>query len=185
MSIKKPGGANNPNSNSNIDQNPLDAIMENSSANGKVSNNNLIFQQNDRVQDQEMQDESKKEEYDLGNSKMSRSSSNPAYGSAQSRPSSYLQNTESKIKILESKSNKTLKVAWNPSNHLLAFGGDNESSSLWNLDDNVSHAQLVSVLPHVTPDLLSSSLTQNTTTINSIDWKPDGNNLITGASDGI
>jgi hypothetical protein len=49
-----------------------------------------------------------------------------AHGAMHSRPCTYLKDSGSKIKILESKSDKTLKVAWNPTNHTLAFGGDNE-----------------------------------------------------------
>ena len=49
-----------------------------------------------------------------------------AHGTLHSRPCTYLKDSGSKIKILESKSDKTLKVSWNPTNHTLAFGGDNE-----------------------------------------------------------
>jgi hypothetical protein len=38
----------------------------------------------------------------------------------------YLQDSASKIKILESQSDKSLRVAWSPKNHKLVFGGDKE-----------------------------------------------------------
>ena len=132
-----------------------------------------------------MEDESKKEEYDPNDSKMSKTKGSTNYGNSQSRPSSYLQDSGSKVKILESKSNKTLKVAWNPKNHNLVFGGDNEYGSLWNLDDNVSEAQLIKLLPHIARDPGSNSSPESKTTINSIDWNREGTKFITGASDGI
>jgi len=79
-----------------------------------------------------MQDEAKNQDNAPSDLKVPRSNDKDGYGSSKLHPSSYLQNSESKIKILESQSNKTLKVSWNPKNHMLAFGGDNQYSSLWN-----------------------------------------------------
>lgn len=74
-----------------------------------------------------MEDESKNEHgYDMPESVMSKSKGMASHGASYSRQSTFLQDSGSKIKILESSSDKTLKVAWNPKNHLLAFGGDKE-----------------------------------------------------------
>mmetsp|Transcript_5004 Transcript_5004/g.4795 ORF Transcript_5004/g.4795 Transcript_5004/m.4795 type:complete len:123 (-) Transcript_5004:938-1306(-) len=121
-----------------------------------------------------MEDESRKEEFDPTHPKMATGRPGGVYGAAPVRKSSFLENSESKIKILESKSNKTLKVAWNPKNHMLVFGGDNEYSSLWNMSENVVTSEEISSLPHVAPELPNKSMMHTTTTINSIDWRPDG-----------
>jgi WD40 repeat protein len=133
-----------------------------------------------------MEDESKNEHgYDMQESVMSKSKGIPAHGASYPRQSTFLQDSGSKIKILESSSTKTLKVAWNPKNHLLAFGGDKESAYLWDMDDNLENAERVNTLPHITPDTSTSSMTPEKTIITSIDWKPDGNMFITAATDGI
>ena len=73
-----------------------------------------------------MKDEAKQEYiYDQEGS-MAKNKGLAAHGALHSRPSTYLKDNGSKIKILDSKSDKTLKVSWNPTNHTLAFGGDNE-----------------------------------------------------------
>ena len=132
-----------------------------------------------------MEDEAKKEEYEPNDSKMSQSKGSTVYGSSHSRPSNYLQDSDSKVKILQSKSNKTLKVAWNPKNNKLVYGGDNGYASLYNFDNNVSEGQLVNNLPHISMEVNSGSPSNSSTAINSIDWNHDGTKFITGASDGI
>lgn len=133
-----------------------------------------------------MQDESKKEsQYDMQDSLMSKSKGVTGLGNNYSRQSVFLQNTGSKIKILESVSDKTLKCAWNPKNHLLAFGGDNQAAYLWNMDDNIENAEMLDNLPHIKPDASSNSIYPEKTMITALDWKPDGSMFITAASDGI
>ncbi|CAI2364332.1 unnamed protein product [Moneuplotes crassus] len=158
-----------------LGQNPIEGILNNSEGNTKKSND----------QDQEMEDDSKKQELKPPDSKMALNNQDSVYGATHLQKSSFLQNYESRVRILVTKSTKTLKVAWNPKRHMLAFGGDNEFSSLWNIGDNVSEAEEISTLPHVAPDLPSMAMMHTLTTINSIDWKPDGNSFITGSSDGI
>lgn len=128
-----------------------------------------------------MEDESKKEEDDS----MRGNTSAAVYGASKGAKESNLQTTGSKIKILESKSNQTLRIAWNPKNHMLAFGGDKGYSALWDMKDDLAEAEEISALPHVAPEPLSKSLADHATTIFSIDWKPDGTSFITGANDGI
>lgn len=132
-----------------------------------------------------MQDESKKEEYPTTGSQTAKGKPGNVYGASNTRKSSFLQNSESKIKILESESNKTLKVSWNPKNHMLAFGGDNGYSALWNISESINTAALINDLPHIMPDQPKDSLPLDKTIINSIDWKPDGSGFVTGSNDGI
>jgi transducin (beta)-like 1 len=132
-----------------------------------------------------MRDESKHDHLYDQDGLMAKNKGLSAHGALHSRPCTYLKDSGSKIKILESKSDKTLKVSWNPTNHTLAFGGDNEWAYLWDLDDNIENAQLINTLPHITPDPAMSSSNHMNTMITAIDWKPDGSMFVTAASDGI
>ena len=105
--------------------------------------------------------------------------------SFKSKETYFLQNRGTKMKILESTSDKTLKVWWNPKNHYLAFGGDKESAFLWNMAESFDNSLWIESLPHVSTDPSLNSIMHGKVTISSIDWKPDGNMLITAASDGI
>lgn len=128
-----------------------------------------------------MQDESKNN-FDAQDSSMAKSKGMAGHGSY-SRQSTFLQNNGAKVKILESDSDKTLKVAWNPKNHLLSFGGDNECAYLWDMDDNIANAKRVNSLPHLFD--FSNSILQEKAMITAIDWNPDGTMFTTAATDGI
>lgn len=83
-----------------------------------------------------MQDESKGN-YDMMYHSMAKSKGSSAADESIlqqsiSRQSSLLQNNGNKTRVFESISDRTLKVAWNPKNHCLAFGGDKEVGYLWN-----------------------------------------------------
>ena len=79
--------------------------------------------------DKEMQDESKQDMgYDMQDSSMAKGKGASSLGKSYERQSTFFQNSGSKIKVLESASDKTLKCAWNPKSHLLAFGGDKETA---------------------------------------------------------
>jgi len=132
-----------------------------------------------------MEDESKKEEYDPSDSNMAKNRGSGVYGANDSHGNDILRDNDTKLKILESKSNKTLKVAWNPKNHKLVYGGDNGYATLWDIGNNVSEAQHIKQLPHISREPASGASQNSTTTINSIDWNNDGTKFITGASDGI
>lgn len=70
--------------------------------------------------DKEMEEEKNtNRDYDMHDSSMMKSKGgsdvrNQNISSSYSRQSTFLQNNGSKIKILESYSEKTLKIAWNP-----------------------------------------------------------------------
>lgn len=133
-----------------------------------------------------MQDESKQEmPYDMHDSTMAKGKGVSGLGSSYARQSTFLQNSGSKIKILESSSDKILKCAWNPKSHLLAFGGDKETAWLWNMTDDIENAELVDNLPHIKPDGSNNSIVPEKTMITALDWNPEGNMFITAASDGI
>ena len=178
MSVKKPGGPNQ-----GMSQNPLDSIM-NADPEFKV-NGSSKFQANANL-DKEMQDESKNDQ-DSGmpDAGMMKSKGDLAHGVAHARQSTFLQDSGSKIKLLESTSDTTLKVAWNPKNHMLAFGGDKEGAFLWDMDENLENAQKINSLPHMKPEFAASPTTFDPLMVTTLDWKPDGKMFVTGASDGI
>lgn len=100
-----------------------------------------------------MQDESKGNNYGMQDSVMSKGKGGVAAESgigrtSFSRPSTLLQNNGNKMKVLESHSNKTLKVSWNPKNNILAYGGNNEMASLWDMKEDLSNSTFISNLPH-------------------------------------
>lgn len=137
-----------------------------------------------------MQDESKGNNYGMPDVSMSKGkggiTSDSGIGrSSFSRPSTLLQNNGNKVKVLESSSNKTLKVAWNPKNNMLAYGGDNEMASLWDIRDDLSNSVKISSLPHSIPDPQRTSAMYESITVTSMDWSPDGTMLITSSTDGL
>lgn len=73
-----------------------------------------------------MQDESKHSDPYGSHGGMAKNKGSIPHGSLHNRPVTFLQDSASKIKILESKSDKSLRVAWSPKNHKLVFGGDKE-----------------------------------------------------------
>lgn len=136
-----------------------------------------------------MQDESKGN-YDMQSSLMSKSKDNAISDSVMqhtpfSRQVSLLQDNGNKIRILQSESERTMKVSWNPKNHLLAFGGDKELGYLWNLDEDLESAKKVSVLPHSLPDFAKTASMYEQITVMAMDWKYDGSMLVTGSNDGF
>jgi WD40 repeat protein len=136
-----------------------------------------------------MQDESKGN-YDIHESNMSKSkggmiAENRIQNSKFSRQSSLLTDNGNKLKILNSASDRTLKVAWNPKNHKLAFGGDNEMAYMWDMAEDLESAKRIANLPHALPEHAKSSTMYEKIAVTSLDWKPDGNMLITGSTDGI
>ena len=210
MNVKKPGVQNQANIRSGMNpdssKNPLDSIINNPNGqnsgmdpteqNYSVSNFNSNFIQKgehnklEENYDKEMQDVSNKE-HNYGESVMAKSKASALDLRAQSMNNSYphqstfLQDSGSKIKILQSSSEKTLKVAWNPKNHYLAFGGDKEKAYLWNMDENIENAELIDNLPHISPELTNNSMMPDKAMITAVDWKPDGSMFITAATDGI
>jgi transducin (beta)-like 1 len=179
--IKKTGALNQ----SSIAQNPLDSIMgAAANAEHKVSFG-LINLQETKEYDQEMQDESKHAEYDAAGSLMSKNKGEIVHGASSVRQTALLQDSGSKLKILQSNSDTSVKVAWNPKNHMLAFGGDNACAYLWNMDDNLEKATKISSLPHLRPEMPNSTVSIEQSTVTTVNWKPDGKIFVTGASDGI
>lgn len=140
-----------------------------------------------------MQDETARERnYAMQDSMMAKSKGNSSLdlrtqnmSNMYSRQSTFLQDTGSKIKVLQSASEKTLKVAWNPKKHQLAFGGDKEKAYLWDMNDNIENAQLTDNLPHLSPDIGSNSMMLEKASVTAINWKPDGTMFITAATDGV
>lgn len=102
-----------------------------------------------------------------------------------SRQSSLLADNGNKVKVLNSVSERTLKVAWNPKNHKLAFGGENEMAYLWDIGEDIEAAKKIATLPHSLPDHAKSSDMHEKISVNSLDWNPAGNVLATGSSDGF
>lgn len=141
--------------------------------------------------DKEMEEEKNvNRSYDAHDSAMMKSKGasdvhNQNIASSFSRQSTFLQNNGSEVKILESFSDKTLKVAWNPRNHNLAFGGDKELAYLWNVDVNIENSVVIQDLPHVSPTQNLGNLMHSKASISAIDWKPDGSMFITAATDGV
>lgn len=133
-----------------------------------------------------MQDETKNDQdFGMQDDGMMKSKGELVHGAAHSRQSTFLQDTGSKIKLLESTSDTTLKVAWNPKNHMLAFGGDKESAFLWDIDENLENAQKINSLPHMRPEFSTSPTSFDPLMVTALDWKPDGKMFVTGATDGI
>jgi len=102
-----------------------------------------------------------------------------------SRQSTFLQDNGRQIKVLESNSENTMSMSWSPVNHMLAFGGDNNHASLWNIDESVDQAQSIQVLPHTSQSISNMDYDSNMKFISAIDWKCDGSAFVTAAYDGI
>jgi len=117
MSVKKPGAINQTNIRSGIDQdagNPLESLINNPNGQGALDPG-----YKDECLDKEMHDDlAHRQDYEPVDSSMAKSKGGIHDGKSQgggfSRQSTYLQNNGAKIKVLESKSDLTLRMAWSP-----------------------------------------------------------------------
>lgn len=140
--------------------------------------------------DKEMQDESKGGDYDMSNPIMSKLKGNMMGESGMqhptfSRQATLLTTNGNKTKVIETISDRTIKVAWNPTNHWLAFGGDKEVGCLWNWDENLENAHHLSELPHSLPAHAKSANMYEQWVVTAMDWNQDGTMLITASTDGF
>ena len=105
--------------------------------------------------------------------------------SLQTKHQTLLQNNGSSLKVLESISEKTLKLSWNPKNYSLVFWGDQQAAYLWNIKENIEDSKWIEQLPHLSKNQRMNSMMREKFTISWVDWNPEGDKFITGATDGL